>query len=62
MFDIRKIDQDKEKIYNCTSCDETSTSMQIESMYEIRLFYSSKRLYLCDACLIRLKETFNSID
>ena len=56
-FDIRKIDSDKEKIQNCISCNEPSTSMQIESAYEIRLFYPSKTICLCDVCLSKMKET-----
>jgi hypothetical protein len=59
LFDIRKIDSDKEKIKNCISCDESSTSMEIESMYEVRLFYPSHTICLCDVCLEKLKRTLN---
>ncbi len=60
-FDIRKIDSDNEKIHNCVSCDETSTSMQIDSMYEVRLFYPSHTVCLCNVCLDKLRNTLNEI-
>jgi hypothetical protein len=56
-FDIRKINSDTEKIHNCLSCNETSTSLQIELMYEITLFYPSKKICLCNYCLEKLKNT-----
>jgi hypothetical protein len=62
LFDIRKIDSDTEKIQNCISRDETSTSMQIESMYEVRLFYPSHKIHLCNFCLERFKKTLNETD
>jgi len=59
LFDIRKIDSDNEKIQNCISCDETSTSMQIESSYEVTLLYRSNKICLCNVCLEKLKKTLN---
>jgi len=59
LFDIREIDCDKEKIQECISCREITSSLQIESMYEIRLFYPSKTICLCNFCLNRLKITLN---
>lgn len=56
-FKIRKINVDKEKIVNCVSCDEPSTSMQIEEMFEITLFYFLKKLYICDCCKEKLKNS-----
>jgi len=51
LFDIRKIDVDNEKLRDCISCDESSASLQIESMYEVRLFYPSHDvIYLCNVC------------
>lgn len=62
LFDIRKIDCDKEKIHNCLSCDETSTNLEIESMYEVRLFYPSHKIHLCNVCLEKLKKTLNQTE
>ena len=56
-FDIRKVDQDKEKIYKCISCNETSTCIQVNSIFEIKLSHTSNKIYLCDICLSRLKKT-----
>lgn len=59
LFNIRKINSDTEKIQNCISCRESSTSMEIESAYEVILYYPSNRICLCDVCLNKLKETLN---
>ena len=61
LFDIRKIDSDNEKIQNCISCDETSTSMQIKESYEITLFYRVKKICLCNVCLDKFKATLNQM-
>jgi len=61
LFDIRKIDVDNEKLRDCISCDESSASLQIESMYEVRLYYPSHVIYLCNVCLNKLKESLNQI-
>lgn len=61
LFDIRKTDSDKEKICNCISCNETSTSLQVESMYEIKLMYPSKKLAICNTCLEKLRKTINQM-
>ena len=60
LFDIRKIDSDNESIHNCISCDETSTSAEIESMHEIKMFYPSKNIYLCNVCLEKLRMSLNN--
>jgi ubiquitin C-terminal hydrolase len=58
LFKIKKVDIVNEKIRNCTSCNITSTSVNIESMYEITL--PETKIYLCDDCFLRLERAFNN--
>lgn len=61
-IDIRKMDVDNERLQNCISCDEVSSSLQVESMYEIILFYPSKKIYLCNHCIDRFKRALKNIE
>ncbi len=52
MFEIREVNTDNEKIHNCTPCNITSTSIEIESMYEI--VTPETDLYFCESCFVKL--------